>query len=159
MYEDYPVDGSVGDVETWVGTDPERARYALDIETAEGGKNRSTLTPWLAEVAASAEEAPPADGASAATTQPDSGYERTEQPEATPRTEWDDAHAVATAERDPDEAAAEAANRDRAADHLTEAAEADAELGDLDEADRRIGQRAKAAADVGAGAAPADANA
>lgn len=42
----YPADGTIDDVKAWVGTDAERARYALDMETMRPAP-RSSLAAWL----------------------------------------------------------------------------------------------------------------
>jgi hypothetical protein len=45
VYQSEVPDGTVEDVKSWVGDDPERARQALEAERA--GQNRSTLVTYL----------------------------------------------------------------------------------------------------------------
>lgn len=56
-YDDFPEDGTIADVEEWVGDDAGRAGYALSREQAKGDKARSTLVEKLeGQVAAHQEE-------------------------------------------------------------------------------------------------------
>jgi hypothetical protein len=47
---DFDPDGTVKEIESWVGDDPERAREALAAEQAKGDKARSTLVEHLQDV-------------------------------------------------------------------------------------------------------------
>lgn len=56
-YDDFPADGTIAEVEEWVGDDAGRARHALAVEQGKGDKARSTLVEKLeAQVAAHDEE-------------------------------------------------------------------------------------------------------
>ena len=47
---DFDPDGTVKEISDWVGDDPDKARTALDAETAKGDKARTTLVEHLETV-------------------------------------------------------------------------------------------------------------